>query len=74
MTKNPKLSNGESKLILEHFRQGFRVDLDIALCGAIVEAHGGNVRLGHSPVGGTAVILSIPLKPAPQFVMEAMKN
>ncbi|KTD18377.1 DUF4118 domain-containing protein [Legionella jordanis] len=72
--KKPELSNGESKLILEHFRQGFRVDLDIALCGAIVEAHGGNVRLGHSPVGGTAVILSIPLKPAPQFVMEAMKN
>ncbi|WED43632.1 DUF4118 domain-containing protein [Legionella cardiaca] len=67
--RGPVLSIGQAKIILENFKNGLRVDLEVAICGAIIEAHGGAIHLGNSPMGGNAIVCTIPLRPAPELVV-----
>lgn len=62
------LSAGQAKAIA-HFKHDFRIDLEVAIAGAIIEAHGGKIHLGHSPMGGTSIICSIPLKPSTDLIV-----
>jgi two-component system sensor histidine kinase KdpD len=38
--------------------------LGLAIARAIVDAHGGRIRLGEAPGGGTAVVIELPGGPA----------
>ncbi|ASQ45273.1 DUF4118 domain-containing protein [Legionella clemsonensis] len=66
--KDSLFSTGQAKVIWEKLKQNFRIDLEIAICGTIIEAHGGSMQLGHSSTGGTSFVCSIPLKPALKLV------
>ncbi|CEK11397.1 DUF4118 domain-containing protein [Legionella hackeliae] len=68
--KGSILSSGRAKALWKKLKRGFRIDLEIAICGAIIEAHGGNIQLGHSPEGGTSIICSLPIKPVPELIIE----
>lgn len=39
--------------------------LGLALCKAIIEAHGGTIHAAHSPLGGLAIQVSLPLHECP---------
>ena len=53
--------------IFEKFTRGEResatpgVGLGLAICRAIIEAHGGTIRAGDSPEGGAAIVFTLPL-------------
>jgi two-component system, OmpR family, sensor histidine kinase KdpD len=63
----PGLPAGQEQAIFEKFTRGEResatpgVGLGLAICRAIVEAHGGTVRAGDSPEGGAAIVFTLPL-------------
>jgi two-component system sensor histidine kinase KdpD len=63
----PGLPAGQEQAIFEKFTRGEResatpgVGLGLAICRAIVEAHGGTIRAGNSPEGGAAIVFSLPL-------------
>nr|MBP8297759.1 DUF4118 domain-containing protein [Burkholderiales bacterium] len=63
----PGLPAGQEKAIFEKFTRGEResakpgVGLGLAICRAIVEAHGGTIRAGESPEGGAAIVFALPL-------------
>ena len=67
----PGLPRGKEEMIFEKFVRGSHegtkpgVGLGLAICRAIIEAHGGTIRAGHSPVGGASIIFSIPVKTPP---------
>jgi two-component system sensor histidine kinase KdpD len=67
----PGLPAGREEAIFEKFTRGEResatpgVGLGLAICRAIVEAHGGVIRAGDSPEGGAAFIFSLPLGTPP---------
>jgi len=67
----PGLPVGKEEAIFEKFTRGEResatpgVGLGLAICRAIVEAHGGSIRAGHSPDGGASIIFTLPLGTPP---------
>jgi two-component system sensor histidine kinase KdpD len=67
----PGLPAGKEEAIFEKFTRGEResattgVGLGLAICRAIVEAHGGDIRAGRAPDGGASIVLSLPLGTPP---------
>jgi two-component system sensor histidine kinase KdpD len=67
----PGLPAGQEEAIFEKFTRGEResatpgVGLGLAICRAIVEAHGGTIHAGHSPEGGACIVFSLPLGTPP---------
>lgn len=62
----PGLPPGQEEMIFEKFTRGSHVarkpgvGLGLAICRAIIEAHGGTIHAGHSPLGGASIVFSIP--------------
>ena len=67
----PGIPPGREDAIFEKFSRGEResavpgVGLGLAICRAIVEAHGGSIRAGRAPEGGAAFIIAIALGTPP---------
>jgi two-component system sensor histidine kinase KdpD len=67
----PGLPTGREESLFEKFTRGEResattgVGLGLAICRAIIEAHGGMIRAGKSPEGGAAFIFTLPLGTPP---------
>ena len=67
----PGLPPGREEAVFEKFTRGEResakpgVGLGLAICRAIIEAHGGKIAAGASPAGGAAFMLSLPLGTPP---------
>ena len=67
----PGLPPGREEAIFEKFTRGEResakpgVGLGLAICRAIVEAHGGKIRAGQSPLHGAALVFTLPLGTPP---------
>jgi two-component system sensor histidine kinase KdpD len=68
----PGLPPGRELAIFEKFTRGEKesskpgVGLGLAICRAIVEAHGGTIAADQSPLGGAAVAFTLPLGTPPQ--------
>ena len=69
----PGLPHGREEAIFEKFTRGEResakpgVGLGLAICRAIVEAHGGSIAATASPEGGAAFAFELPLGTPPQL-------
>lgn len=69
----PGLPVGKEKLIFEKFTRGEResatpgVGLGLAICRAIVAAHGGTIRAGHAQDGGASIVFTLPLGTPPDM-------
>ena len=67
----PGLPPGQEQAIFEKFTRGEResaktgVGLGLAICRAIVEAHGGAIRAGSRPRGGASFLFTLPLGTPP---------
>ncbi|WP_409032068.1 DUF4118 domain-containing protein [Janthinobacterium sp. CG_23.3] len=67
----PGLPVGREEAIFEKFTRGEResakpgVGLGLAICRAIVEAHGGTIRAGRAPRHGAAFVFTLPLGTPP---------
>jgi two-component system sensor histidine kinase KdpD len=67
----PGVPAGREEAIFEKFTRGEResakpgVGLGLAICRAIVEAHGGAIVAGRSPVGGALLTVTLPLGTPP---------
>ncbi|AKU25093.1 two-component system sensor histidine kinase KdpD [Massilia sp. NR 4-1] len=67
----PGLPHGREEAIFEKFTRGEResakpgVGLGLAICRAIVEAHGGKIDAATSPLGGAAFAFTLPLGTPP---------
>ncbi len=67
----PGLPPGREEAIFEKFTRGEResakpgVGLGLAICRAIVEAHGGSIQAAESPAGGAAFVFTLPLGTPP---------
>ena len=75
----PGVAPGREEEMFEKFTRGEResarsgVGLGLAICRAIVEAHGGTISYARSDLGGAAFIIMLPLgqpPPAPDLEME----
>jgi two-component system sensor histidine kinase KdpD len=70
----PGLPVGREEAIFEKFTRGEResattgVGLGLAICRAIVEAHGGAIRAAKSPEGGASFIFTLPLGTPPAML------
>ncbi|WP_374581440.1 two-component system sensor histidine kinase KdpD [Pseudoduganella sp.] len=68
----PGLPRGREEAIFEKFTRGEKesakpgVGLGLAICRAIVEAHGGSIAADKSPLGGAAVVFTLPVGTPPQ--------
>ena len=75
----PGLPAGKEEAIFEKFTRGEResttpgVGLGLAICRAIVEAHGGTIHAGKSPIGGASLVFTLPLG-APPAMNEMEEN
>jgi two-component system sensor histidine kinase KdpD len=69
----PGLPAGKEEAIFEKFTRGEResstpgVGLGLAICRAIVEAHGGAIRSGKAPGGGASISFTLPLGSPPDM-------
>jgi two-component system sensor histidine kinase KdpD len=69
----PGLPPGREEAIFEKFTRGEResakpgVGLGLAICRAIVEAHGGRIAAAPSPLGGAGFAISLPLGTPPEM-------
>jgi two-component system sensor histidine kinase KdpD len=67
----PGLPHGREEAVFEKFTRGERestkpgVGLGLAICRAIIEAHGGKISACKSPEGGAAFLFSLPLGTPP---------
>ncbi|WEF35951.1 DUF4118 domain-containing protein [Pseudoduganella chitinolytica] len=69
----PGLPAGQEEAVFEKFTRGEResakpgVGLGLAICRAIVQAHGGTIAARRAPQGGAALVFTLPLgrPPAP---------
>ena len=68
----PGLPRGREEAVFEKFTRGEKesakpgVGLGLAICRAIVEAHGGTIAADKSPLGGAAVVFTLPVGIPPQ--------
>ena len=69
----PGLPAGREEAIFEKFTRGEResakpgVGLGLAICRAIVEAHGGRIAASPSPIGGAGFMIALPLGTPPSM-------
>lgn len=69
----PGLPPGQEEAVFEKFVRGEResakpgVGLGLAICRAIVEAHGGTIRAANRPEGGAAFVFTLPLGTPPDM-------
>nr|WP_315398720.1 DUF4118 domain-containing protein [uncultured Duganella sp.] len=67
----PGLPAGREEAIFEKFTRGEResakpgVGLGLAICRAIIEAHGGRIAAAPSPLGGAGFVITLPLGSPP---------
>ena len=67
----PGLPHGKEEALFEKFARGEResatsgVGLGLAICRAIIDAHGGTIRATKSPEGGASFIFTLPLGTPP---------
>jgi two-component system, OmpR family, sensor histidine kinase KdpD len=67
----PGLPRGREEAIFEKFTRGEKesakpgVGLGLAICRAIVEAHGGTIAADKSPLGGAALVFTLPVGTPP---------
>jgi two-component system sensor histidine kinase KdpD len=67
----PGLPPGQEETVFEKFTRGEResakpgVGLGLAICRAIVGAHGGTIRAANRPEGGAAFVFTLPLGTPP---------
>ncbi|WUR13999.1 DUF4118 domain-containing protein [[Empedobacter] haloabium] len=72
----PGLPAGQEEAIFEKFTRGEResakpgVGLGLAICRAIVQAHGGTIAARRAPQGGAALVFMLPLGSAPALPEE----
>jgi two-component system sensor histidine kinase KdpD len=72
----PGLPPGREDLLFDKFARGNAestvpgVGLGLAICRAIVEAHGGSIRAENRSQGGAMFTFDLPLQPAPRFEPE----
>jgi len=72
----PGIRAGQEQAIFEKFTRGARessvggVGLGLAICKAIVEAHGGAIAVADAPGGGAAFSFTLPLGTPPRFDAE----
>jgi two-component system sensor histidine kinase KdpD len=70
----PGIARGRETKIFEKFYRGVAeshesgVGLGLALCKAIVEAHGGSINAGNRPGKGAEFVIALPLREPPAFV------
>jgi two-component system sensor histidine kinase KdpD len=69
----PGLPPGQEEAVFDKFVRGEResakpgVGLGLAICRAIVEAHGGTIRAANRPEGGVAFVFTLPLGTPPDM-------
>jgi two-component system, OmpR family, sensor histidine kinase KdpD len=69
---------GQETAIFEKFTRGAResavagVGLGLAICKAIVEAHGGTIGVANVEAGGASFVFTLPLGPAPSLDTAAL--
>jgi two-component system sensor histidine kinase KdpD len=69
----PGLPSGQEEAVFEKFTRGEResakpgVGLGLAICRAIVNAHGGAIHAANRPEGGTAFVFTLPLGTPPEM-------
>ena len=67
----PGLPAGRERVLFEKFTRGEQesattgVGLGLAICQAIVTAHGGTIGAEHSPEGGASIVFTLPLGTPP---------
>jgi two-component system sensor histidine kinase KdpD len=75
MDDGPGLPMGQEEAVFEKFTRGEResakpgVGLGLAICRAIVGAHGGTIRAVNQPGGGAAFFFTLPLGNPPAMPM-----
>ena len=68
----PGVASGQLEAIFDKFTRGEResakpgVGLGLAICRAIVQAHGGKIHCERAALGGAAFVVALPLGQAPQ--------
>jgi two-component system sensor histidine kinase KdpD len=76
----PGLPAGREEALFEKFTRGEResakpgVGLGLAICRAIVEAHGGTIRAGRGALGGAAFTFTLPLGTPPAMPDEEVHD
>ena len=76
----PGLPPGREDALFEKFTRGEResnrpgVGLGLAICRAIVTAHGGTIRACPSPAGGAGFLLTLPRGTPPDAVPALIEN
>lgn len=74
----PGLKPGSEETVFDKFTRGEResalpgVGLGLAICRAIVEAHGGSIRACRSPLGGAGFVFSLPVETPPDVPEPAL--
>ena len=69
----PGLPHGKEEAIFEKFTRGEResakpgVGLGLAICRAIVEAHGGTIHAERASIGGASFVFTLPLGAPPEM-------
>ena len=69
--EGPGLPIGQERILFERFARGQResaiagVGLGLAICQAIVDAHGGRIRAENRPAGGARFVFTLPLTAPP---------
>jgi two-component system sensor histidine kinase KdpD len=78
--EGPGLPAGREQAIFEKFSRGHAesatpgVGLGLAICQAVIEAHGGRVQAMNRPGGGASFVVTLPLETPPSFETEPEEN
>lgn len=76
----PGLPAGQEEAIFEKFTRGEResakpgIGLGLAICRAIVTAHGGTIGARRAPEGGVAIVVALPLGTPPALPEEPVSE
>ncbi|MBS1225669.1 MAG: two-component sensor histidine kinase, partial [Proteobacteria bacterium] len=74
--EGPGLPAGREQALFEKFTRGHvesavpGVGLGLAICRAIIEAHGGQIRAANRDAGGASFSFTLPLEPPPPLETE----